>query len=225
MNQSFDDEQVEQLLKNLPKAPPMSKIDIKRFEKQIDGLVASETNPHQRKNWIPTLSAVASVAILIAGFAIFSGGSSKLSTAIPGIGASQSPAPNVSSPGDVGSGNSSGTTQNDESSGQTVYGQSPTPKPGANRTSVPVLRSNLDYSSSLNEARKKTTLQAVKGNLEALSSSQLSCSVKLGIDHQLWAIDIGTYQGEDIEAYYFGETASNLLVKIVGYGCTLITEL
>ena len=36
-----EDDFVEKLLRDLPKAPPMNKLEIKRFEKHIDSLVAA----------------------------------------------------------------------------------------------------------------------------------------------------------------------------------------
>ncbi len=226
MNQSFDDEQVEKMLKGLPKAPPMSPLEIKRFEKQIDALVASEKGRSQRKSWIPNLSVAASAVALIAGIAIYSGGSESLPTSLPGVVASQSPQPGTDAPESEDSEVSPGsTTGNEDDEERTVYGQSGTPTPGVNKKSVPVLTSNLDYSSNLATAKKKVLAVAINGNLDLVSSARVSCSIKLGIDEQLWAIDSGTYQGENIDAYYFGNSVSNLSIKIVGFDCTLITEL
>lgn len=225
MNQSFDDEQVEKLLKGLPKAPPMSPLEVKRFEKQIDALVASEKEASQRKSWVPNLSVAASVVALIAGIAIYSGGSNSLPTSLPGVVASQSPQPGTEAPESEGTEVSPGSSKGNDDEDRTVYGQSGTPKPGVNKKSVPVLNSNLDYSSSLAAAQKKVSAVAVKGNFDLLSSARVACSIKLGIDEQLWAIDSGTYQGENIDAYYFGDSASNLSIKIVGFDCNLITEL
>lgn len=225
MNQSFDDEQVEKLLKGLPKAPPMSPLEVKRFEKQIDALVASEKGRSQRKSWVPNLSVAASVVALVAGIAIYSGGSDSLPTSLPGVVASQSPQPGTEAPESEGSEVSPGSSQGNDDDDRTVYGQSGTPTPGVNKKSVPVLTSNLEYSSNLAAAKKKVSAVAVNGNLDLVSSARVSCSIKLGIDEQLWAIDSGTYQGENIDAYYFGDSASNLSIKIVGFDCTLITEL
>jgi hypothetical protein len=225
VNQSFDDEQVEKLLKGLPKAPPMSPLEVKRFEKQIDALVASEKEASKRKSWVPNLSVAASVVALIAGIAIYSGGSDSLPTSLPGVVASQSPQPGTEAPESEGTEVSPGSSKGNDDEDRTVYGQSGTPTPGVNKKSVPVLNSNLDYSSSLATAQKKVSAVAVKGNLDLLSSARVACSIKLGIDEQLWAIDSGTYQGENIDAYYFGDSASNLSIKIVGFDCNLITEL
>jgi hypothetical protein len=225
VNQSFDDEQVEKLLKGLPKAPPMSPLEVKRFEKQIDALVASEKEVSQRKSWVPNLSVAASVVAIIAGIAIYSGGSDSLPTSLPGVVASQSPQPGTEAPETEGTEVSPGSSKGNDDEDRTVYGESGTPTPGVNKKSVPVLNSNLDYSSSLAAAQKKVSAVAVKGNLDLISSARVACSIKLGIDEQLWAIDSGTYQGENIDAYYFGDSASNLSIKIVGFDCNLITEL
>jgi hypothetical protein len=225
VNQSFDDEQVEKLLKGLPKAPPMSPLEIKRFEKQIDALVASERVRSQGKSWIPNLSVAASVVALIAGIAIYSGGSDSLPVSLPGVVASQSPQPGTEAPESEGLEVSPGSSQGNDDDDRTVYGQSGTPTPGVIKKSIPVLTLNLDYSSNLAAAKKKVSAVAINGNLDLVSSARVACSIKLGIDEQLWAIDSGTYQGENIDAYYFGNSSSNLSIKIVGFDCTLITEL
>ena len=109
--------------------------------------------------------------------------------------------------------------------GRTVYGEDGSPTPGANKKSVPILSLGFEYSTELSAARKKVLAQAVKGNLDSLSSAQVSCSVQLGIDESLWAIDEGTYMQENIYAYYFGDSISALKIKIVGNDCNLITDL
>ncbi len=225
MNKSPDDEFVEKLLKGLPKAPPMSPLEVRRFEKQIDLLVAIEKEKTTKRNWIPRLSVAASIVALIAGIAVFSGGSETLQNTVPNVITPDSPATETKSPSKEGGKPTPEASKENTDDGRTIYGQSSSPSPGEGKKSVPVLRSGFEYLSELSAAKKKILSQAVKGNLDSLSSAQLSCSIQLGIDESLWAIDEGTYMEENIDAYYFGETISGLMIKIVGNDCTLITEL
>ena len=91
--------------------------------------------------------------------------------------------------------------------------------------SVPVLNYGIEYTTSESAARSKVSKVATLGDSKLLSSSQISCSVRLGIDEELFAIDRGTYEGEEIEAYYFGKTKDSLNIKIVGFRCSLIEDL
>ena len=225
MTKSHDDEFVEKLLKGLPKAPPMSPLEIKRFEKNVDALVAQEKENQSKKNWVPSFSVAASVVALVAGIAIFSGGTESLEKSVPQVISSQAPDSNIGNPSSESGQPTSAPSKEKGGDGRTLYGQSSSPTPGTNNKSVPVLRSGFEYSSDLAAARKKVLTQAVKGNLDSLSSARVSCSVQLGVDERLWAVDEGTYQDENIDAYYFGDSKSSLKIKIVGNDCNLITEL
>lgn len=225
MNKSPDDEYVEKLLKGLPKAPPMSPLEVKRFEKQIDLLVAMEKEKTSKRNWIPRLSVAASIVALIAGIAVFSGGSETLKNTVPNVITPDSPGTETKSPSTGGGKPTPKASKENTDDGRTIYGQSSSPTPVVRKKSVPVLRSGFEYSSELSAAKKKILSQAVRGNLDSLSSAQLSCSIQLGVDESLWAIDEGTYMEENIDAYYFGESISGLKIKIVGNDCNLITDL
>ena len=66
-----EDDFVEKLLKDMPKAPPMNDLEIKRFEKHVASLVESENKKKISKGWGSKFSVAASVVALVAGVAIF----------------------------------------------------------------------------------------------------------------------------------------------------------
>jgi hypothetical protein len=226
-----EDDFVEKLLKEMPKAPPMNDLEIRRFEKHVASLVESENKKKISKGWGSKFSVAASVVALVAGVAIFAD-SSKI------INPQKLPitAPSTSTGGTAGQDGTSNenpdvpqSTGNgsDESpdSGTEVYGNSQSPKPGESSGSIPVLNYGFDYEADAQSARTKVKADVRLGDTKLLKSSQIACSVKLGIDQDLYAIDKGTYAGEDIEAYYFGSSKSSLNIKVVGFGCELIADL
>jgi hypothetical protein len=230
MNGADDEIFVEKLLKDLPKAPEMSQLEIKRFEKQIDLLVEDQKKKENNKRWIPQLSAVASVVVLLAGFVVFTNSSEILKDDMPISSPSKEPvSPGPKTPGNTGSqDNQSDSENNDKQEADKELGEydaSEASKPDPSMKSVPVLRTGIDYEVNLNGAKNKIIPLASKGSFNELSSAQIACSVELGVRSNLYAIDRGTYSGESIEAYYFGNSKSELKIKIVSYGCNLLTEL
>ena len=231
---SNEDDFVEKLLQGLPKAPPMSPLEIKRFEKHVDSLVAADAQKTKSKNRNSRFTVAASVMALVAGVAIFTNSSEVINNPT-----NSGPGPAINSPSPTTSGGGAGTGQeettgtpesNGSSSGNSgsapsVNGITKSPAPGSSEKSVPVLDYGIEYTTSESAARSKVSKVATLGDSKLLSSSQISCSVRLGIDEELFAIDRGTYDGEEIEAYYFGKTKESLDIKIVGFGCSLIKDL
>jgi hypothetical protein len=226
-----EDDFVEKLLRDLPKAPPMNDLEIKRFEKHVDSLVEAENKQKISKGWGSKLTVAASIVALVAGVAIFAD-SSKI------INPQKSPiaAPSSSSTGATGQNGASNedldvpqSNGNDSSetpeTGTTTYGNSQSPNPGNSKGSIPVLNFGFDYEVDEKSARTKVKADARLGDTKLMKSSQIACSVKLDVDNKLWAIDKGTYAGEDIEAYYYGSSISALSIKIIGFGCELLKDL
>lgn len=229
MNNSDNEKFVEKLLKDLPKAPEMSPLEIKRFEKHIDLLVASEEGKAGSKRWIPKLSAAASVVILVAGFAVFTNSSETLDDTALIVSPSTNPvrpkpviSDNVNPESDEPDQQSTDTEEPNTNIGE--YGTEESPKPNTSKKGVPVLRTGIDYKANLDLARAKVMPLVMKGSLINLSSAQIACSVELGVKDSLYAIDRGVYAGESVEVYYFGSSKTDLKIKIVSYGCNFLAE-
>jgi hypothetical protein len=231
---SNEDDFVEKLLQGLPKAPPMSPLEIKRFEKHVDSLVAQDMQKAKSKGWSTKFSAAASVVALAAGIAIFTNSSEVInpgSNQQPGIiePTSQTSDPTgVSATPEPSKPNSNNATENNSNNGgsnPSVNSITKSPSPQGSTKSVPVLNYGIEYKTDEALAKSKVVKLATLGDSKLLTSAQISCSVRLGIYEELFAIDRGTYDGEDIEAYYFGKAKEALSIKIIGFGCTLIKDL
>ena len=226
-----EDDFVEELLKKMPKAPPMNDLEIKRFEKHVESLVESENKKRVSKGWGSKFSVAASVVALVAGVAIFADSSKIINPQKSPISApSASTGSTAGQPGtsnenpDVPQSNGNGSDESPDS-GTEVYGNDESPKPGESQGSIPVLNYGFDYEVNAESARTKVKVVARPGDTKLMKSSQIACSVKLGVDQDLYAIDKGTYADEDIEAYYFGSSKNSLNIKVVGFGCELIEDL
>ena len=226
-----DDDFVEKLLRDLPKAPPMNKLEIKRFEKHIDSLVAAEKQAKIKKGWNSKLSVAASVVALIAGIGIFANSSEILNSnngSNPGIVLPTpiiTPSTGEATPPAKSTGGNTSSAPEEGNSGSNVYGDNESPKPDVAQDSVPILNGGFDYETEASIAKMEVLKVASKGNFKLLKSSQIACSVKLGLDQELYAIDKGTYAGEDIEAFYYGASKGSVKIKIVSFGCIGIKDL
>ena len=229
MTNSNEDDFVEKLLRDLPKAPPMSALEIKRFERHVDSLFTEGTKSNSSRGWTSKLTVAASVVALVAGLAIYTNNSEILSggsktTLSQG---NQDPTSEPSKSPVVGNEEISPEVKpsKEPDSGIAEYGNTKSPEAGTNGKSVPVLNTGIDYESDVQLARTKVLPLAKNGDLAKLTSKQIACSVKLDIDKVLYAIDEAEYGGEVIEAYYFGDSISELKIKIVGFGCEFLKEL
>jgi len=230
MSNKDDEEWVEKLLRDLPKAPEMSPLDIKRFEKHVELLVAKEKRKQRIRRWTPKVAAAASVITLFAGFAVFTNNSGILDDTVPIVSPGKDPiSPNPINSDDTNSGNDEPDQQNTVTQEPTTnigeYDAGESPKPNPSKKNVPVLRSGIDYEGNLDLVRSQVLPLVSDGSLKNLSSAQIACSVELGIKDSLYAIDRGVYKGEKVEVYYFGSSKTDLKIKIVSYGCKFLVEL
>ncbi len=229
MTNSNEDDFVEKLLRDLPKAPPMSELDIKRFERQVDSLFTQDAKTNSSRGWTSKLTVAASVVALVAGIAIYTNSSEILTggskTTLSQ--ADQDPAALPSKSPDSNNEDSSPVVKpsKEPDTGISEYGNTKSPEAGTKGKSVPVLNTGIDYETDVQLARTKVLPLAKLGDLAKLSSKQIACSVKLDIDKVLYAIDNAEYGGEVIEAYYFGYSIGELKIKIVGFGCEELKEL
>jgi hypothetical protein len=230
MSNTDDEKFVEKLLQDLPRARQMSPLEAKRFDKQIDLLVANEKGKNRNRRWVPQLSAAASVIILFAGVAVLTNNSGILNDTAPIVSPSKDPIrpnPVTSEETDPGIDKpdqpNSDTAKPKDDIGE--YGSGESPKPDPSKNTVPVLRTGIDYEVNLDLVRSKVLPEASSGSLTNLSSAQIACTVELGIRQSLYALDQGVYMGEKVEAYYFGSSKTDLKIKIVSFGCNFVVEL
>lgn len=230
MSNKDDEEWVEKLLRNLPKAPEMSPLEVKRFEKHVELLVAKEKKRQRIRRWTPQVSIAASVIILFAGFALFTNDSGILDDPATIVSPGKDPiSPNPTNSEDNNSQSDEVDQQNSDSQKPKTeigeYDAGKSPKPNSSKKTVPVLRSGIDYEANLDLVRSQVLPSVSDGSLKNLSSAQIACSVELGVKDSLFAIDRGIYAGESIDAYFFGSSKTDLKIKIVSYGCKFLVEL
>lgn len=232
-----DDQWVKDLLNGLAKPAPISELEIKRFERVIDGQVADLKKARQRKAFSQKLMAAASVVVMIAGFAVFVNNenilspkkSSEVEIALPNT----TPSPRTQSeeptPEESKASPQQASTpkpiKTKSSSDTQIYKNPASAEPLIDKLGVPLFESGLDYDSDFLKARSLVKVIKKPSSLKNLTSQEISCSVQLGIAEKLFALDKALYKGETISAYYFGESFSDVKVMIVGYGCTKIIEL
>jgi hypothetical protein len=221
-----DDDFVEDLVKNLPQGSSMSEFELKKFEKLIDGEIASNYPTTTKKPLIQRMSVAASVAAILVGVGLFAtqNGSLRTNTSILPV-----PTPTVSETSNPTmpakpSAEPSSTSDNSNSGNQgEMYGNEneSTAKSGE----VPVFRSKIDYETNFISSKKIVTVSNKPGEFTSLSSTQRNCAITLGVNEELLAFDAAFYGPDPVMVFYVGQKKSDLVVKIVSSACELIAEI
>ena len=225
---SDKDDFVEDLFRNLPKAPPMSEIDLKRHEKMILAHVDQMKKEQARKQG-SLYGRFQTQFQLAAGFLVLVGGigfvtnqsnfntSSEVAiskptpaTPEPGVEPSKSSSTKTESK-PTGSGNSGSTSGQFESND--VEG------------SEYISNSGMNYQSEIQQIKAKIKLSSKPIAISTISSSYGKCAIELGINMQLLGIDKGVYEGANILAFFYGDSKTNFNIWIVSKPCTKIDNI
>ena len=241
---SEKDDFVEDLFRNLPKAPPLSEIDLKRHEKMIRAHIA-EMKSEQTKKESSLYGRFQTQFKMAAGFLVIIGGITFASSQGIIEGGSEVvvsvPTSKPSNP-DVVATPKSSSTENPGSSSTENPGSPSTQNPGStdgsnqqfdsgeNSSESSIGRyinnkTGLDYQSQIDQIKEKIELSSKPLALSKISQVNGKCAIELGINKQLLGIDKGVYEGESILAFYFGESKTDYKVWIVSKPCTKIIEL
>jgi hypothetical protein len=232
-----NNDEIENLFRNLPKSPEFSEIERKRQEKLIRSYVgdmAKEEGLKQNsplKRFQSQLSLAAGFIVLVAGvsFAL----SQEIFESKDNVVISM-PNPDVKSPDSEESDN-----QGQESSEQIESSKPnnpPTPNPGeftelesgsANQSDLErfINSTNLDYSSDVKKIKSMMKLSASPLSISDLPQSYGKCAIELGINRELLGIDKAKYDGINVLAYYFGSSKTNASIWIVDKSCKKIIEI
>ena len=226
-----NDEFVENLLKGLPTAEPISEFELRRFEKIIDHQAEEYKRSHKTSRLKLPTSIAASIAIVFGAVFVLTNQnpvteptgsvtesaspaspseSSNSSATAPEL----SPAPSQSnSAGEAeGSGTQSGIFGNNESSGNEAG-------------IVAGFSSNLDYSTDRDQISKMLIIASTPGNMSSLENKAQQCAIKLGVSKSLLAYDSGYFQGQRTHAYYSGKNKNDYKIVLVDSDCNVIAEL
>jgi hypothetical protein len=228
---SEKDDFVEDLFRNLPKAPPLSELDLKRHEKMIRAHIA-ELKIEQAEKESSFFGRFQTQFQLAAGFLVVVGG---ISFAVSqGIFAPNSevvvsmPTVKPTSPIVEPSQNSS-SSQKPGSSSSTNNGSSEQFQVDDNTSGVDgnkyINNTGMNYPGELDQIKTTVKLSSKPIALSTISQSYGKCAIELGINMQLLGIDKGLYEGENILAFFYGESKTNFNIWIISKPCTKIDKI
>jgi len=227
---SEKDDFVEDLFRNLPKAPPMSELDLKRHEKMIRSHIA-EMKSEQAKKEGSIFGRFQTQFQLAAGFLVVVGGISLATN--QGIFDSKDdlvitmPIPEKPD------------SEATEDTDQENSGTSQTPKPtnpegveefesgASNQSDVDKFINNtgLDYMSDIQKAKQLVKISSTPLLISELPQAYGQCAIELGINKELLGIDKGKYDGTNVLAFYYGSSRSTASIWIVEKPCIKLENL
>lgn len=227
---SEKDDFVEDLFRNLPKALPMSELDLKRHEKMIRSHIA-EMKREQAKKEGSIFGRFQTQFQLAAGFLVVVGGISLATN--QGIFDSKDDLvitmPTPEKPG----------LEATEDVDQENSGTSQTPKPtnpegveefesgASNQSDVDKFINNtgLDYLSDIQKAKQLVKISSSPISISELPQAYGKCAIELGINQELLGIDKGKYDGTSVLAFYYGDSRSTASIWIVEKPCIKLENL
>lgn len=219
---------VDDLLKGLPKAPPMTKLQQKRIENFIDEQIAGlKMEQVQSKSSVyvrfqTQFQLAAGFLVLVGGVAFavnFSNSNSTTNIAQQSPITTPTPSsapvipteqPNSNSGSNIGSSNS----------GSEVFGNESKPP----STISNIFYTGLDYQTSLSQAKAKITSNLAPISLGAMSTADRNCVISQGIDEVL-AIDHAKYDGQKTTNYFYRNSSSELEIRVVDFSCSTLATL
>ena len=226
------DDFVEDLFRNLPKAPPMSELDLKRHEKMIRSHIA-EMKREQDKKEGSIFGRFQTQFQLAAGFLVVVGGISFATN--QGIFDSKNDLV-ISMPTPEKPGAGSEAT---EDVGQENSGTSQTPKPknpeeveefesgATNQSDINKFINNtgLDYQSDFQQAKQLVKISSSPLSISELPQAYGKCAIKLGINKELLGIDKGKFGDLSVLAFYYGSSKNTASIWIVEKPCSKLENL
>ncbi len=227
-----NDDEIENLFRNLPKAPAFSEIERKRQEKLIRSYAASMEKEEGLKATSP-LKRFQSQFSLAAGFIVVVAGVSFASS--QGIFDSKDDLV-ISMPTPEKPGAGSEAT---EGVGQENSGTSQTPKPknpevieefesgATNQSDLDKFINNtgLDYLSDIQKAKQLVKISSSPLSISELPQAYGKCAIELGINKELLGIDKGKYDGTNVLAFYYGSSRGTASIWIVEKPCVKLEKL
>ncbi len=229
---SEKDDFVEDLFRNLPKAPPMSELDLKRHEKMIRSHIA-EMKIDQAKKEGSIFGRFQTQFQLAAGFLVVVGGIS-FATSQGIFDSKDDLVISMPTPEKPGSG-----SEATEGVGQENSETSQTPKPNnpegveefesgaTNQSNIDKFINNtgLDYLSDIQKAKQLVKISSSPLSISELPQAYGKCAIELGINKELLGIDKGKYDGTSVLAFYYGSSRSTASIWIVEKPCIKLENL
>jgi hypothetical protein len=227
-----NNDEIENLFRNLPKSPEFSEIERKRQEKLIRSYAANMEKEEGLKATSP-LKRFQSQFSLAAGFIVVVAGVSFASS--QGIFDSKDDLV-ISMPTPEKPGSGSEAT---EGVGQENSETSQTPKPknsegveefesgATNQSDIDKFINNtgLDYLSDIQKAKQLVKISSSPLSISELPQAYGKCAIELGINKELLGIDKGKYDGTNVLAFYYGSSRSTASIWIVEKPCVKLEKL
>jgi hypothetical protein len=223
-----NDEFVENLLRGLPNAEPISEFELRRFEKIIDRQAADYKSSKRPSRFKSPTSIAASIAIVFGAVFVLSNQNSVTapSTIVTASGSTTESSDSNSTEGQISptpvQSNSGGSNEGSSADGGVFENSAP---PENLSGAVAVFSTNLDYSTDRNRISKVVILPSAPGSTSALQNTVQQCAIKLGISKALLAYDLGFFQGERAQAFYSGMSKTGYRIILVDSDCNLLSEL
>jgi len=227
-----NDDFVEDLIKGLPKAEPISEFELRKFEKLIDRKAEEFKKSKRSSTFNISVSVAASIAIVFGAVFMLA----NHSDSIKSVGRITQPAtPQPSLNGTQDKGSTASPTQN-PSSGKSNNGGNSKPKVGTTQEfgnsnssngsdgSVAKFATNLDYAVDLSSIKQLVKLPNKPGTLTSIEKSAQQCAIKQDISDSLLAFDRGYFQGQRVSAYYSGSSKNDYKIILVDSDCNIISE-
>jgi hypothetical protein len=215
-----EEDQVKKILNNLPKAPPMTEFELKKFEKFIDLKISELKTTTQPANRFRNFSVAAAIVLVVGGGALFvNQGKNVVKNSViqhP----TQEPTNQVVSPSTPAISATPSPKQNPRKSDSEQLlsnGEKNSPKAGLYKT-------GLDYETQLSDAINKVT-KPDKNVLDSVSKKIRNCAISQGIVKSTVAFDYGTYQGEPIYAFYTGKLNPPTEIVITDESCVEVARI
>ncbi len=228
-----NDDFMDDLLKGLPRAEPISEFEIRKFEKLIDQQAAQFKKSKRSLGFKIPASIATSLAVAFGTAFLLSNHSQVINA---GGGVIQSPAPQTSESATQNGGTASTPAKTvspkkskNHSPSQTtsdstqVFANSNSSN--AQDGSVAKFETNLDYSIDLSKIKKVVVLSVKPSSMSLLDNTAQQCAIRQGISESLLAFDKGYFQGQRVSAYYTGLSRNEYKIILVDSDCALVTEL
>jgi hypothetical protein len=232
-----NNDEIESLFRNLPKAPAFSEIERKHQEKLIRAYVADMAK-EERVKQNSLLKRFPSQFSLAAGFIVLVAGISfalnqdifetkeDLSITMPipeNQGPSSTEPKNLeqenSEPSQPSSPRKPGTT---DQGGVEEFESAATNGLDLDKF---INNSGLDYLGDIGKVKQAVKISALPISISEIPQSYGKCAIQLGINKELLGIDKGSYDGVSVLAFYYGRSKSTASIWIVEKPCTKLQNI
>ena len=234
---AINDDEIESLIRNLPKAPAFSELERKRQEKLIRSYVADMAKDEALKQNSPLkrfqsqFSLAAGFIVLVAGvsFAVGQGFFESKNELVISM-----PTPENESSDSEGSegqlpeeSESTKPSKPNEPSNSNQDGITEFESDGTSQSDFDLFINNtgLDYVSDIKKIKNVIKLSTTPLSISDLSQSYGKCAIELGINKNLLGIDKAKYDGTNILAFYYGSSKAASSIWIIEKPCNRVIEI